>query len=293
MRRIGLLLLAAALSIGALLALSGPASAGDAPPLTVNGQTAVGTVGLPTGSGFTIGGSDCTAINSNPASVEVQVTATGASTSVFTGAASLQESGDWTISVPALAAGGYEVLATCDRYLDGYSYHPLELLVSAPTCATSCSPPPPSSTPTTASGKLADGSLSPGGSLQVTGQGFQPGEHVQIVLHSQPVQLGVLTANSAGDISGTFTIPAGMATGAHEIVMTGQTSGRVVTLALQLSLAPSTTTPTTPAVPTVALASTGFPTVPITAVAALMLVLGLLATVGSRRRYPAAHRAAR
>ena len=64
-----------------------------------------------------------------------------------------------------------------------------------------------------------------GGSLIVTGSGFQPGETVTLVLNSTPVTLGTTPANSQGAFSTTVIIPADTTPGNHTIVATGNTSG--------------------------------------------------------------------
>lgn len=60
-----------------------------------------------------------------------------------------------------------------------------------------------------------------GGSVTVSGSGFAPNASVSLTLFSDPVALGTLTANASGAISGSVTIPANAATGAHRIEAKG------------------------------------------------------------------------
>jgi hypothetical protein len=65
----------------------------------------------------------------------------------------------------------------------------------------------------------------PGQTSTATGTGFTPGEQVDATLHSDPIDLGDSTANGAGDVTVTFTVPAALPQGQHELVLTGLTSG--------------------------------------------------------------------
>ena len=62
--------------------------------------------------------------------------------------------------------------------------------------------------------------LQPGATVQVNGSGFQPNRSFPIFLdRGQPgqVNLGTATSNASGSFSGTVTIPASLAPGAHTI----------------------------------------------------------------------------
>lgn len=76
-----------------------------------------------------------------------------------------------------------------------------------------------------ASVTVAPTSAQVGGKVTVTGTGFTAGETVRIELHSTPVVLASVTADSAGAISATVTVPA-VTPGEHSIVAVGETSGR-------------------------------------------------------------------
>jgi len=85
---------------------------------------------------------------------------------------------------------------------------------------------------------LVDGSASKtvrrGETVAVTGFGFAAGERVRFVLRSDPVTLGVFTADSDGSVAGLVTIPLDTALGAHTIVETGAASGREATVGIEV-----------------------------------------------------------
>lgn len=64
--------------------------------------------------------------------------------------------------------------------------------------------------------------------LTVTGDGFLPGEQVQVWIHSDPVLVGVTTAGADGQVSHTFVVPADLPPGVHHVELRGVTSGRSV-----------------------------------------------------------------
>lgn len=72
-------------------------------------------------------------------------------------------------------------------------------------------------------------------SVTVTGRGFAAGERVQIALHSTPVTLATVTAGSDGSVSAAVTIPASAAVGAHNVVLTGLSSGLSAASSLTLT----------------------------------------------------------
>jgi hypothetical protein len=68
---------------------------------------------------------------------------------------------------------------------------------------------------------LSAGTVTPGGSLTITDQGWAPHSKVDIELHSDPVSLGSAQADGKGVIKTTVVIPADTAPGQHNIVLTG------------------------------------------------------------------------
>jgi len=85
--------------------------------------------------------------------------------------------------------------------------------------------PPPASTATATTGTS---SVTAGGDLGVSGSGFLAGEQVQIWLLSDPELLAVVTANGAGAVATTVTIPVTTPPGTHRIELRGLTSGTTV-----------------------------------------------------------------
>ena len=64
-----------------------------------------------------------------------------------------------------------------------------------------------------------------GARLTVSGTSFAPGEQVRLELHSTPVLLATVTADAQGRFTATLTVPR-VAPGAHQVVATGDSSGR-------------------------------------------------------------------
>jgi hypothetical protein len=88
--------------------------------------------------------------------------------------------------------------------------------------------------------------VSQGGSIDVVGSGYLPGASVQVVLHSTPVLLAVLTADASGNISAHVSLPAAAPIGAHTVELVGQAaSGAVTTVSLPLTVVPSGILPVT------------------------------------------------
>lgn len=85
--------------------------------------------------------------------------------------------------------------------------------------------------------------MSPGGTVNVTGGGFVPGENVPVVLYSSPVVLTTAVADAAGSISTDVVIPADTAAGTHTLVAFGSEQALVA----QIEVAgPAPATPATP-----------------------------------------------
>ncbi|MEO7557231.1 MAG: hypothetical protein ABIV94_11580 [Acidimicrobiales bacterium] len=92
-------------------------------------------------------------------------------------------------------------------------------------------------------------SVAPGGVVSITSEGWAPGSEVTVVLHSTPVTLGVLTADSAGRVDGTVTIPIDTELGAHDVQLVGTAAAgaaRSVTAGITV-IAASTSAPSTTA----------------------------------------------
>lgn len=88
--------------------------------------------------------------------------------------------------------------------------------------------------------KTGDRGVVPAGAaLSVNGLGFEPGETVDLVLHSTPVTIGTPVAGAAGTIAGAFTVPGSVTPGAHTLVATGQSSERSVSVTVTVPLGPT------------------------------------------------------
>ncbi|MFC8681643.1 metallophosphoesterase [Microbacterium ureisolvens] len=119
--------------------------------------------------------------------------------------------------------------------------------------------------------------LVPGGLMQVEFTGFQPGEEVRFVLHSDPLALGkVLTAGADGRIAGVLAIPAGAEPGSHRLEAIGASGLSVMSAAFTIS------EPSTAGVS--ALPFTGVDVLPAIAVAIVLLLLGAGALLVRRQR---------
>jgi hypothetical protein len=76
---------------------------------------------------------------------------------------------------------------------------------------------------------VAKKSLLAGDKQSVTGENFQPGELVKAVMRSDPLAVGEAEADDEGQVTFSWTIPAGAALGAHEVELSGPLSGSVTT----------------------------------------------------------------
>jgi hypothetical protein len=61
--------------------------------------------------------------------------------------------------------------------------------------------------------------LNSGDSISLDASGLEPGTEVEAWMFSTPNQLGTLSVDQAGKISGTFRIPADVASGDHRFVL--------------------------------------------------------------------------
>jgi hypothetical protein len=77
----------------------------------------------------------------------------------------------------------------------------------------------------------------PGTSVTVTGAGFQPGEMVDLGFNGPVV--ATATADTTGNFSVTFTVPATLAAGQYGVTATGKTSAVVVNATYTLVAGPS------------------------------------------------------
>src|SRR5665213_2034478 len=124
-----------------------------------------------------------------------------------------------------------------------------------------------------------------GGSLIVTGSGFQPGETVSLVLGCTSVTLGSTPADSQGAFSTSVTIPASTPPGNCAIIATGNTSGSTSTTSIVVTSATTTGGTSTSGSSGGGLAFTGAHLAAMAGVGAIALALGgMLVFAGRRRR---------
>jgi hypothetical protein len=85
----------------------------------------------------------------------------------------------------------------------------------------------------------ADGNLrlSDGDQIVVVATGYVSGEEIGVWLFSTPTQLGSLTADATGKISGRFALPSDIESGDHRLVLEGVNSdGSPVILGLGIAV---------------------------------------------------------
>ena len=93
---------------------------------------------------------------------------------------------------------------------------------------------------------LAHGSVAQGGQQTVTGIGFSAGESVRATVHSAAVTVATAAAASDGTAKVAFRVPAGLATGAHDVELAGLSSGLTVSMPFTVTAAPTPTATATP-----------------------------------------------
>lgn len=68
---------------------------------------------------------------------------------------------------------------------------------------------------------VATTTISAGGAVSFEATGFAPDSEVTVELRSDPVTLGTVLADAAGNVAGTMTIPADTPAGEHTLVLSG------------------------------------------------------------------------
>ncbi len=178
---------------------------------------------------------------------------------------------------------------------------------SSGSAADSAYPPPPPTTPpstpstspttpspacaTTILGvqHLSDGTpvFAPGATLHVISTGFIPNNTAQVIMHSTPVVLASVTADSTGSIDVTVHVPNSLALGHHELIVTmpSRTCNLPVDAKRSSSGVDAVAVTASPASSGVAgLAFTGTAVASMSIVAGLLLVGGTALLVVSRQR---------
>lgn len=150
--------------------------------------------------------------------------------------------GPWTytLTIPATTppGTGYNVCLSLQEYLGMGDGGCVELAVTAPAADAA-------GTGAGAKGpavRLDRSVTTPGGKLGFAGSGFAAGEKVDLIVHSTPVSLGTVTADASGAVSGSVTLPSGLALGGHTLELKGETSGVDVVSAFTVGGVPTAAT---------------------------------------------------
>jgi hypothetical protein len=253
------------------------------------------------GATFTVSGQECLSqVSDHPSTVYVSIDTAGFM-------ATPDSDGIWSLTVDSsvlVLPGTYDVLASCDGYLSSFRYAPGSVTITSPTTTTTSSS---TSTVTTSSASsttstsaackptlvLVDypGSVAQGHTVHVSVSCYRPGETLQVIMHSSPIVLTTLIADSSGNASGTVTIPLDATIGAHTISVVGEFSGVSLEAPIDVVAAAETSasaplTGSTPVVQTISsnLASTGVNAAAMTVWGVVLLVAGGIAITLTRRR---------
>jgi hypothetical protein len=130
----------------------------------------------------------------------------------------------------------------------------------------------------------ADPTLTVGESVTLGLHGFSAGEAIGVTLHSVPQTIAPTTASSAGAITYAFSVPTGLAAGAHSVVFVGATSALTTTWSFSLVAPAVEGTTTTATTPTASLPFTGANTGRQLLVAIAALWSGLVLLLWTRPR---------
>ncbi|MEV4773952.1 ExeM/NucH family extracellular endonuclease [Microbacterium sp. LWH12-1.2] len=125
---------------------------------------------------------------------------------------------------------------------------------------------------------LSDVTVAAGGTVTVSGEGFDAGAELVIELRSTPVKVGAVTVNEDGTFSATVTIPKNTSAGKHTIAVI-QPDGAEATASLTVTAAGGNGNGNGNG-----LATTGADSAPYVVLAVLLLALGLGLFVARRRR---------
>lgn len=117
--------------------------------------------------------------------------------------------------------------------------------------------------------------LAAGQSIHLSVTGLQPGESLDVTVHSTPVQVGEVTTDASGGASLQVTIPD-LTPGSHEVVFTNAVSGDVMD-SVPFTLTAASDTP---------LASTGTDVGHLVGVSLGLFSLGSGLLLAIRRRIP-------
>ena len=147
----------------------------------------------------------------------------------------------------------------------------------ASAAASSCKPAYP---PSKATITLSTSTVSPGGTVTVSGTSFVPASQLTIGLSPGGEQLGTTTVGANGSFSTTVTIPSSLAPGSYSITVNGTgCNGKAIALSSAITVTAGVTTTTTPGLP-----FTGSNVALPVGLGLALLGIGLFAVIYSRRR---------
>lgn len=325
-RRLAALGAAAALAVVGVVGFSAAASATtpraagggvSVQQLTENATMSVDPSTIDAGKSTTVSGDGCLGLRDIQQVVHISVE--DANENVVASADATPDSdGIWQTPVEVDTAGDFMVFASCDDYInEPGDYEPQPLTVNAVVTTTTTAPSTTTTTTTTTTSQSTTtsaststsqsceptitlvnytGAISQGSSMGVDLTCYQPGEKINVYLHSDPVLLTTLISDDSGNASGTVTIPLDAALGAHVITAVGQFSGISLeapimveaavetTASVPLTEATSSTASAVEVVSTTTLANTGTNAAAMTVWGVVLLAAGGIVVALARKR---------
>jgi hypothetical protein len=122
----------------------------------------------------------------------------------------------------------------------------------------------------------ADGAVTAGQQVTLSGSGYLAGSTVELTVYSTPVSLGQAVVGADGTFSATVTVPKDLANGTHHLVASGvDANGNPRYLVVEITVSGGTAS---------GLAYTGFSALPYAGAGVLALLAGGGLLVASRRR---------
>lgn len=155
--------------------------------------------------------------------------------------------GPWTytLTIPATTppGDGYNICLSVQGYLSMGDGGCVALAVTAPSVNAAGGAGTASGTSGHGPTVTLDRSVTtPGSRLGFAGTGFTVGEKVDVIVHSVAVQLTTVTADANGAVSGSVTVPTGLALGGHTLELKGERSGVDVLSAFTVGGVPTAAT---------------------------------------------------
>lgn len=178
------------------------------------------------------------------------------------------------------------ILGAVEQFDLSMAYDPQVFTVTSTTSSSTDTTAPPTTAVVDMWLDLDQQTYTQGEQMAMATGGWMPGTDVNITIFSDPVDLGFAVADSLGELSHNWTIPADFETGVHTVTLTGlDLAGNLVSLSSQFDVTPlagalsglnSSTTSTTAAV----LVATTLPATGVTQYTGPLTVAGLLLALG-------------